>query len=98
MWKYWAIMFVALLSVLAYTYLADPCNRLLRADFALRHPGDEIIDTGAEKGSPESVHCHVSYRKPGEQSRYEEVWLYQYEGTRWEFARVVEPSNRRPPP
>jgi hypothetical protein len=54
-----------------------------------------IVDSGARSGSPESVHCHVAYRKPGDGEVYEDVWLYQHRGTAWEFSRVVETGKRR---
>jgi hypothetical protein len=94
MWKYWALLFVAFALVLAYTYVADPCNRLLRTDFARMRPGHVLLDSGAEMGSAESVRCRISYRDP-EGQRHEALWLYQYHDTAWEFGRVVETDQRR---
>ena len=94
MWKYYALLLAAVALVLAYTYVADPCNRLLRTDFARMHPDFEILDSGAEQGSPESVRCQISYRKPGSPDVYREVWVYQYQGTAWEFSRVALPPGR----
>lgn len=98
MWKYYVLMFVALALVLAYTWVADPCNRLLRTDFAQRNPSYLILDSGADRGAPESVRCHISYRKPGDREIYEDAWVYQYQGTRWEFSKVVETGKRRQAP
>jgi hypothetical protein len=95
MWKYWVLMFVVLVAVLFYTYVADPCNRLLRTDFSAKYPDYVILDSGARTGSPESVHCQISYRKPGDARVYEDVWVYQYQGTAWQFSKVVETGKRR---
>ena len=90
MWKYYVLLFVALVLVLAYTYIADPCNRLLRTDFEQRNPSYALLDSRAVSGSPEAVRCRVSYRKPDDKETYEDVWVYRYQGTRWEFSKVAE--------
>lgn len=94
MWKYYAFLFTVLAAVLWYTFVADPCNRQFRADFARAHPDYVILETGPEKGSPESVQCHVVYRKPGDDAAYEDIWLYQNLGTAWEFAKAIETGKR----
>lgn len=93
MWKYYAILFSAVALVLAYTYMADPCNRLLKADFARMHPGDVLLSAAAESGSPESVHCRISYRTPASAQLHEDVWVYQRTDTAWEFSRVAETES-----
>lgn len=93
MWKYYALLFTAVALVLAYTYVADPCNRLLRTDFARMRPGDVLLDSGAEMGSAESVRCRISYRDPGG-TTHEAVWLYHHHDTAWEFGRVVESDEK----
>lgn len=93
MWKYYVLLFTAVALVLAYTYMADPCHRLLRTDFARLRPGQVLLDSGAETGSPESVRCRISFRADGGEV-HEEVWLYQYHGTAWEFTRVVEAGKK----
>lgn len=93
MWKYYVLLFTVFVVAAVYAYLADPCNRLVRLEFAQQHPGYEVIDSNADKGSPESVQCHVSYRKPGDPQVYVDVWLYQNRGRHtkgWEFAKVIE--------
>ncbi len=95
MWKYYLLLFASVAAVLAYTYIADPCNRMLRSDFALKYPSYAIEGSEARKGSPEAVLCHISYRKPGDVGIYEETWLYQYDRTSWKFSRVVEAEKRR---
>ncbi len=76
MWKYYALMFVAVALILAYTYVADPCHKMLRTDFAKANPNFVILDSEAESGAPESVHCRISYQKPGDDGTYEDVWVY----------------------
>jgi len=90
MWKYYLIMFAVLVGVLWYTYEADPCNRLLRTDFARQNPAYELLSSEAHSGSPESVHCQISYRKPGDEGVYEATWLYGFQDKGWRFSRVVE--------
>jgi len=94
MWKYYLLVFAAVALVLAYVYVADPCNRLLQVDFARMRPGHVLLDSGAESGSPESVHCRISYRKPGSGEVFEDVWVYQYSGTAWEFSRIAETKKQ----
>ena len=98
MWKYYALLFAAVVAILAYTYVADPCHKLLRTDFAQQYPSYEIAGSGADKGSPEAVRCRVSYRKPGDEKVYEEIWLYTYQATRWKFSKVIETENGRQTP
>lgn len=93
MWKYYVMLFGAVALVLAYTYVADPCNRLLKADFARMHPGWWLLSSEAERGSPESVRCRISYRKPESPVVHEEVWVYHFRDTAWEFSRVAEPEH-----
>jgi hypothetical protein len=94
MWRYYLVLFAAFAAVLAYTYVADPCNRLLRSDFLRMRPGHVLLRSDAEAGSPEIVHCRVRYRTPlGEQAQ-EDVWVYQYRDTAWELSRIVrEPAE-----
>jgi hypothetical protein len=98
MWKYYLLLVVALALVLAYTYVADPCNRLLRTEFAQRNPSYVILDSGADKGAPEIVDCRVSYRKPGDTKVYQDTWVYQFQKTHWELSRVVEADAKKQTP
>lgn len=98
MWKYYALVFVALALVLAYTYVADPCNQLLRTDFAAKNPTYEIVDSGADRGAPEIVDCLISYRKPGDKQVYQDTWVYQYQKTDWAFSRIAESGKKKQTP
>lgn len=93
MWKYWVIMLVILGALLVYSYFADPCIGLVRSEFVEKHPGAKIVSTDAEAGSPESVRCVVSYRKPGNQEIHKEVWWYKNPGSGWALHKIVEPSD-----
>ncbi len=90
MWKYFLFMFVIVGIALFYVFIKDPCNSQLRTDFSEQFPDYEIVDSGASEGSPESVRCLISYRKPASKQTYEDIWLYQDTGNGWNFARVVE--------
>ena len=94
MLKYYLLMIGIVGLALLYAFTVDPCNKLLRTDFASQHPDYRILDSDAEHGSPESVRCLIAYRKPGSERIYEDVWLYQNRGTGWKFSRVVETRNR----
>ena len=90
MLKYYAFLVVILGIALFYVYVKDPCNRQLRMDFADKHPSYKILDTGASEGSPESVRCHVSYRKPAGEQILEDIWLYMHTDRGWEFSKIIE--------
>lgn len=95
MLKYYAFLFLILGIALFYVYVKDPCNRQVRMDFAGQHPSYEILDTGASEGSPETVRCQVSYRKPDAEQVYQDVWLYQYSKRGWEFSKILETRKAR---
>ena len=90
MLKYYVFMFLILGVALFYVFIKDPCNQQLKTDFSNRHPSYKILNTGASEGSPESVRCHISYRKIDHEQVYEDIWLYQDSGSGWEFSRIVE--------
>lgn len=96
MLKYYLLLAAVVVVALLYAYLADPCNNLVRMEFAEAHPDWRVLDSGPEEGSPESVLCHVSYRKPGGDRVYEDVWLYLNPGSGWTFSRVVATRERTP--
>ena len=62
----------------------------MRAEFSSKYPDYEILHSGAEEGSPESVRCTISYRKPDSAQIHEELWLYRNPGRGWRFSRVLE--------
>ena len=90
MWKTVALLLVVLGIALYYTYVADPCQSQIRAEFADKHPDYEILHSAANEGSPKSVRCLISYQKPGSDQTHEEIWLYLYSKTGWKFGRVLE--------
>ncbi len=90
MMKYYVLLFIAAGLILYYIFLQDPCNSVLRQDFSAEHPDYKILSSGAREGSPETVRCFISYRKPASKQTYEDIWLYQDTGNGWNFARVVE--------
>ena len=96
MLKYYALMFLIVGVALYYVFLQDPCYSQLRADFFGRHPGYQILTSGASAGSPETVRCHISYRKTDGEQVYEDVWLYQDSGSGWTFSGIIETGKRAP--
>ena len=90
MLKYYLLMFAVVGIALFYVFLQDPCHRRVREDFANKYPGYELLGSGASEGSPETVRCRISYRKPGSEETYEDTWLYQDSGSGWKFSRIVE--------
>jgi hypothetical protein len=96
MLKY-GLLAIAILGIaLFYAYVTDPCNKLVRTDFASRHPDYRILDSDAAEGAPESVRCRIAYQKPDSDRIHEEVWVYQHEKkkTGWEFSRVLGTRTR----
>ncbi len=96
--KYYIPLFAILGIVLFYIFLQDPCNRVLRADFATEYPGYEILDTVAGEGSPEKVQCHIYYKKSDSEQIHEEIWVYQNSGGDWSFSEILETGNKEQTP
>ncbi len=93
MLKYYLLGFVVVAIALFYAYIADPCNKLVRMEFASRHPAYQILDSDADQGSRETVRCRISYRKPDSVEIFREVWLYIHGKEGWQFSRVLETAT-----
>ena len=93
MWKYWVFMLVVLGLALVYAYLSDPCIGLVRGEFSEKYPGYQVVSSDAESGSPESVRCVVSYRKPDDPQVHAEVWWYRNTGNGWALFKILETSE-----
>ncbi len=89
MLKYYGFLVLIVGIAVFYVSVKDPCKQQLRAEFSDMHPSYAILDSGASEGSPESVRCHISYRKPDSEQIYEDIWLYQDSGRGWEFSRIL---------
>ena len=98
MLKYYILLIPIFGIVLYYIFLEDPCNTNLRADFSSQYPGYEILDSGSGEGSPDNVQCHIYYQKPESEQVYEDIWLYQNEGSGWSFSRILETREREQTP
>ena len=94
MFKYYVLMFLVIVIASFYAFLKDPCNVLVKADFSDKYPSYTILDSGAAEGSPESVRCHVSYRKADSAQVHEDIWLYRYSGSGWKFSRILGTPER----
>jgi hypothetical protein len=70
----------------------------VRAAFAERHPGYEIVGSEAVEGSPESVRCQVSYRKPEAEQIYRDIWMYQRAKDGWSFSKILKTGEKEPTP
>jgi len=95
MLKYYFFLFLIAGIALYYAFVKDPCNQQLSMDFAKKYPGSELLYSSAQDGSPESVHCLVTYRKPDSKTVYEGTWLYQNLGNGWEFSRILETHEKK---
>jgi hypothetical protein len=89
MLKYYVGMFGIVAIALLYAFFQDPCNRRVRTDFSAKYPSYTILESSAAEGSPETVRCHISYRKPDSAQVHEDVWLYRYEDRSWKFSRII---------
>jgi hypothetical protein len=94
MLKYYVFLFLIFGIAVFYAFIKDPCNQQLRSDFSDRYPTYTIVDSGASEGSPESVRCQISYRKPDSKQVYEDVWMYIHAKSGWEFSRIIETRER----
>jgi len=90
MLKYYILLFLFAGGILYYIFLEDPCNKQVKTDFSNLYPDYEILYSGATDGSPENVHCHISYKKPDNQEIYEDIIEYINSGSGWKFSRVLE--------
>ncbi len=97
MLKYYVLLIFIAGMALFYAYSQDPCNRQLRADFSSKYPGYKILRTGADQGSPASVHCEISYQEFDGGQVYEESWLYLNSDDGWVFSRVIESRQQEEP-
>ena len=89
MLKYYIVLFLIAGGVLFYVFSQDPCNTLVKTDFANKYPGYKILSSGAGEGSPDSVLCHISYQKPDGKQVYKDVWAYQNSDSGWRFSRIL---------
>ncbi len=89
MLKYYVALFLIVGGALFYVYSQDPCNQLLKVDFAARYPDHKVMYFGAGEGSPSSVQCHVTYRKPDGEQVYEDIWVYENRGEGWGFSEIL---------
>lgn len=98
MMKYYVLLFLIVGAALFYVYLKDPCHQQLRAEFSDKYPSYEILNSDAVEGSPESVRCQISYRKPDSEEIYQDTWVYQDKGRGWEFSKILEaPESEQTP-
>ncbi len=98
MLKYLVVPFLIVGAILFYAFFKDPCHQQARADFSNKYPDYRILSSDAAEGSPESVRCQISYRKPDGGQVYEETWLYQNLGSGWEFSKILETREREQTP
>lgn len=96
--KYYFFLFLIAVMGFLYIFYQDPCNQLLRADFSEKYPSYKILDSGAKEGSPESVHCHIYYKKPDSEQVYEDIWLYEDSGGGWNFSAILESGEKKQTP
>lgn len=94
MLKYYIALFLVAAGVLYYVFLQDPCSQLVKTEFSAKYPDYEIMFTGATDGSPESVHCHITYENPENRQVYEDVWLYLNQGNGWVFSRILSSEQK----
>jgi streptogramin lyase len=87
--KYYLVLFIILGIVLYNIFITDPCNNLLRADFANKYPGYEILDSVSGEGSPETVQCTAYYEKPDSKDVYKDIWVYRNSSDGWKFSNIL---------
>jgi hypothetical protein len=92
--KYYVVLFLAFALVLLFVFAQDPCSSRLRTDFQSENPTFEILDTGAESTSTDSVSCRIRYREADSAVIYEDLWLYRNAGNGWSFAKILEARER----
>jgi hypothetical protein len=87
--KYYLLLLLMLGAAFVYIFLQDPCNSLVRSDFSAKYPDYKIVDSTAQNGSPDSVHCYVFYQKPDSKDIFKDIWLYANSSQGWSFSKVI---------
>jgi len=94
MWKYYIGLFLIAGIALYFVFITDPCNSQLGKDFSDKYPDYEVLYSGAGDGSPDSVQCHITYKKPDSDQVYEDVWLYLNAGSGWGFSKILQTQKK----
>ncbi|RLA16398.1 MAG: hypothetical protein DRQ56_10640 [Gammaproteobacteria bacterium] len=94
--KYFVLMFLVAGIGLFLVFIKDPCSKQVREDFSSNYPSYKILGVSASQGSPESVHCHISFQKPDSKQVFEYVWQYIHAEGGWEFSRAITTSETEP--
>ena len=70
----------ALVMCLLASACGVPGNDEVRRDFLSGHATYAVVSVGVGEGDGAAAYFHVKYRKPSEDTVYEDVWQYMDEG------------------
>jgi hypothetical protein len=75
-----AICGAALFVCITTSCSGPPSNDLVRADFLREHPDVIVESVRVGEGDGSAAYFHIRYKRPGDDTVYEEVWQYSKAG------------------
>jgi hypothetical protein len=73
----WRIGCAAILLALAVTSCSRaPSDAAVRADFLREHPDVSVESVGVGESDGSAAYFHIRYKRPGDDTVYEDVWQY----------------------
>ena len=53
-----------------------PSDDVVRAEFLRAHPDVSVESVGVGEGDSSAAYFHIRYKRPGDNTAYEDVWQY----------------------
>jgi hypothetical protein len=73
----WRATFAVVLVVFTFTSCSRaPSDEAVGADFLRENPGVTVESVGVGEGDGSAAYFHIRYKKPGDDTLYEDVWQY----------------------
>ena len=73
----WRLACAVVLLALAITACSRaPSDATVRADFVREHPDVSVQSVGPGEGDGGAAYFHIRYKRPGDDTVYEDVWQY----------------------
>jgi hypothetical protein len=66
----------ALFVCLTASCSGPPSDDVVRADFLREHPDVTVEFVGVGEGDGSAAYFHIRYKKPGDDTLYEDIWQY----------------------
>ena len=66
----------ALFALAVTSWSRAPSDTAVRADFFREHPEVTVESVGVGEGDGSAAYFHIRYKRPGDDTVYEDVWQY----------------------